>query len=97
MGSAVLALNGSMVPLVAHDVIRPTVLPEIRPMAPVLIVPSAAAPPVGIVPGTAVVDVAPIAGGLRVDRACCAKVELQPNNTMVAVMRIKLRIEASCV
>jgi hypothetical protein len=43
-------------------------------------------------------DAMPDAGALRVDvvLTCCASVELQPNKTMAAVMRTKLRIGASC-
>ena len=46
----------------------------------------------------AVGDVMPDARALRVDvvLTCCASVELQPNKTMAAVMRTKLRIGASC-
>lgn len=42
-------------------------------------------------------DVMPVAGALRgeVDLTC-AKAELQPTKIMAAVMRTKLRIEASC-
>jgi hypothetical protein len=52
----------------------------------------------GIV-GPAADDVLPDAGALRVGAAliCCAKVELQPNKTMAAVMRTKRRIGGSWV
>jgi hypothetical protein len=97
------------IPAVAHVMIEPMALPGIGPKVPALIVPKAGpglAPTVGIVPGTAAGDVAGmagdvmrIAGALRtdVDLTCCAKVELQPNKTMAAVIRAKLRIGASCV
>jgi hypothetical protein len=113
MGSALLALKmvlgAAAAPVVGHTVIVPTVLPEIWPKVPVLIVPSAVpglAPTVGIVPGAAAGDVVGmpggvvrIAGALRVEvDPTCAKVELPPNKTVAAaVMRTKLRIGASCV
>jgi hypothetical protein len=82
----------------------PMAAPEIVAAVPGMnwIAPSGLAPGVGMVPGTldvvgVVGDVMPGAGALRVDvvLTCCASVELQPNKTMAAVMRTKLRIGAS--
>jgi hypothetical protein len=91
------------IPAVGHVVIVPTALPEVGPKAPRLswVEPRAVpalAPTVGIVPGTAAGDVMRIAGALRadVDLTCWAKAELQPNKSMAAAMRAKLRIGASC-
>jgi hypothetical protein len=96
------------IPVVGHVMIVPMAAPEIVAGVPGMngIAPSGLAPGVGMVPGTLDVvgaaknvgDVMPDAGALRVDVVliCCASVELQPNKTMAAVMRTKLRIGASC-
>jgi hypothetical protein len=90
--------------------IVPMALPEIGPKLPRLgwIAPNGfpgLAPTIGIVPGTTAGgamgmagDVMRIAGALRGDAdLTCAKVEVQPNKTMAAVMRTKFRIGACCV
>jgi hypothetical protein len=100
---------GAPIPVVGHAVIEPTAPVEVAAAVPGTsrIAPIALAPGVGIVPGTltgggvdpAADDVVPDAGALRVDVAltCCAKTELQPNKTIAAVMRTRLRIGGSCV
>src|SRR5262249_9391268 len=88
------------VPMVGHVVIVPMGPPGIGPKAPRLncIVPSAV---LGLAPMVAIALLRPageavfISGALRVDPTC-AKANVQPNNTVVAVMKIKLRIETSC-
>jgi len=111
VGSALLALKvvlgaAAAIPVVGHVMTVPMAAPEIVAAVPGMnwIAPSGLAPGVGMVPGTldvvgVVGDVMPGAGALRVDvvLTCCASVELQPNKTMAAVMRTKLRIGASCV
>jgi hypothetical protein len=110
VGSALLALTvvlgaAAAIPVVGHGMTVPMAAPEIVAAVPGMnwIAPSGLAPGVGMVPGTldvvgVVGDVMPDAGALRVDvvLTCCASVELQPNNTMAAVMRTKLRIGGSC-
>jgi len=110
VGSALLASTvvlgaAAAIPVVGHVMIVPMAPPAIVAGVPGMnwIAPSGLAPGVGIVPGTldvvgVVGDVMPGAGALRVDvvLTCCASVELQPNKTMAAVMRTKLRIGASC-
>jgi hypothetical protein len=110
VGSALLASTvvlgaAAAIPVVGHVMIVPMAPPEIVAGVPSMnwIAPSGLAPGVGMVPGTldvvgVVGDDMPDAGALRVDvvLTCCASVELQPNKTMAAVMRTKLRIGASC-
>jgi hypothetical protein len=112
LGLTVVLGAAAAIPVVGHVMIVPMAPPEIVAGVPGMnwIAPSGLAPGVGMVPGTldvvgaasdvvAVVgDVMPDAGALRVNvvLTCCASVELQPNKTMAAVMRTKLRIGASC-
>jgi hypothetical protein len=108
VGSALLALTvvlgAAAIPVIGHVMTVPMAAPEIVAAVPSMnwIAPSGLAPGVGMVPGTldvvgVVGDVMPGAGALRVDVVLtCASVELQPNKTMAAVMRTKLRIGASC-
>jgi hypothetical protein len=106
LASAVVLGTATAIPLVGHVMIVPMALPGIGPKLPGLswIAPNGLAPGVGIVPGAAAGDVIDtagdvvrIAGGVRVvvDGAC-AKAELQPSDTMAALIRTRLRIGTSC-
>jgi hypothetical protein len=91
LGSTVVLGAAAAIPVVGHVMIVPMAPPEIVAGVPGMnwIEPRGLAPGVGMVPGTLdVVDVVVL--------TCCASVELQPNKTMAAVMRTKLRIGASC-
>jgi hypothetical protein len=102
-------LGTAAVPVGGHVVIVPMVLPGLGPKPPRLgwIAPKGLArpaPAVGIVPGAAAGDVVDMAGDVVriagevrvVVDGTCAKAELQPNNTMAAIIRTKPRIGTSC-
>jgi hypothetical protein len=94
---------GTAMPVVEHVVIVPMGLPEFGPKTPRLncIAPSGVAtvaPIGGITLRVLIGNVIFIADALRgaVDPTC-AKLELVLNNIIVAIMRVKLRIDTSCV
>jgi hypothetical protein len=93
LASRVVLGLAAAIPVVGHIIMVPMVLPGIGPKAPRLncIAPSA-------FPGPTAGIAFLIVGALRGDVGLtCAKANVQPNNTMVVVMKIRLRIGTSCV